>query len=148
MPDPEPNYGAVFADVKALLPWRRFTAESKPTQTDVELYITSVASVLGIEVEPITDDEAKAARLTALCRRAVALGAASHAEAAAMPEKARPNDVSSYASWLWERYEEALAEITAYVEELNPGGTTEPGVATGDPAWNFPTPVGWAARGI
>lgn len=143
------TYGATFELVKGLLPHRRWSADSKPTKDDVEGYIASVSAVLGISVDPLPADEGVAGRLVALARRAVVLGAAAHAEAAAAPERAKPNDVSSYATWLWARYEEALAEAKAFAEDVTPGDLP-PGVVDldADPAWYFPEPAAFAARGI
>lgn len=141
-------FGADFADVQALLPHRRWQPGIKPDQADVERMMGSVAAVLNVEIEPPPTDPAKAARLTALAARAVVLGAAAQAEAAANPERANPNDASSYAQWLEDRYQEAVDAAEGYYTELQAADELGvEGVAI-EPAWAFPDPVGWAARGI
>jgi hypothetical protein len=144
-----PPFGSTFEDVRALLPHRRFAAGSKPDQADVEGYLESVGAVLDVNLEPAPADPVKAARLTALSKRAVVYGAAAQAEAAAAPERANPNDASSYAQWLLGRYQEAVADAEGYYAELR--AIDEPGVEEATsvaPAWSFPEPVGWADRGI
>lgn len=143
-------YGATVDDVKALLPNRRWTAGTKPDIGDVSRFLQSAGSVLNVSTTPPPADPAKAARLTRLARRAVVLGAAAQAEAAGAPERANPNDASSYASWLQARYLEAVEAVEGYYLELvdEVGGIVEAGDVDADPAWFFPDPVGWAARGI
>lgn len=145
----EPNYGATFEDVKAFLPHRRWNADVRPNQADVDVYIASVAGTLGVGIRPLPTDPDKAERLLALCHRAVVIGAAAHCEAAGAPERARPNDTSSYAEWLWRQYEEAADLARAYAAENAPSGNPEGDDPTiGEPAWHFPRPEQLARRGI
>lgn len=160
MPTDPPAYGATFADVKVYVPGRRWTAESPPTQGDVEAMVTSIAAQVEARIGPLeavpdvliadaVDGSTVRGRLTGLAKRAVVLGAAAHAEAAAHPERARPNDTSTYAAWLWARFLEAFDEAGTYADDVAPGelpAGVEPGVV--EPAWSFPDPVGWADRGI
>lgn len=144
-------YGATFDDVTPLLPHRRWTPGTKPDQGDVEQFLTSVGEGLGIIVDPAPPGASPEVvlRLTALAKRATVLGAASHAEAAGTPERARPNETSSYAEWLWDRYLEAVELAQGFYADVLTGEVV---VGAGDvdaePAWAFPDPVGWAARGI
>lgn len=147
-------YGAVRLDVQGLLPHRAWTADSPPTLEQVDGFLTSVAGAVDARIgplpEPNNDLEAgRLARLTGLARRAVILGAAAHAEAAGAPERARPNDASSYATWLWDRYKEALEAAGIFADTLAPGDDPA-GVdpVDAEPGWSFPEPVGWAARGL
>lgn len=146
MPD-DVTYGATPADVKALLPHRRWTAGTKPDEADVARYLTSIASTLNISA-PLPVDPDVRRRLEALCRRAVVLGAAAEAEAAANPERARPNETSSYATWLLERYQEAVEKAEVYAEEIAAGNVPGIGDVDADPAWSFPDPASFALRGI
>lgn len=142
-------FGATVADVKALLPHRRWTPDSKPTVDDVERFLVSHASVLNVRLDPPPADPDKAARLTRLARRAIVLGAAAQADAAAGPERARPNSPSSYAEWLQARYSEAVDAAEAYFVELTgEGDIPAGGDPDADPAWAFPDPANWALRGI
>lgn len=143
-------FGATFDRVKNLLPHRRWTPGTKPDLVDVEGFVRSEADQLNVSVDPPPADAGKAARLTALARRAVEYGAAAAAEAAAHPERANPTDASGYAQWLHARYLEAVERAEAYYLELTADDGAIPGAGDvdADPAWSFPDPVGWAARGI
>lgn len=143
-------YGTTLEDVKALVPGRRWTAESRPSLADVERFIESMADDVAGAIGPLPVDPDRATRLTGLAKRAVVLGAASHAEAAAHTERANPNDASSYAQWLWDRFLEARAIAVDYAELALEGGEEPAGVEPilAEPAWSFPEPVDWAARGI
>lgn len=143
------TYGATFADVKAFLPHRRWASDVKPGEAEVAVYLASVAGTLGIRIRPLPVDVDKASRLLALVHRAVVIGAAAHCEAASAPERARPNDVSSYAEWLWRQYEESAEEARCYAAEVAPSGNPE-GVDPNinEPAWSFPLPANLAQRGI
>lgn len=137
------TYGVNFEDVRRYLPHRRWSPDSvRPNQADVEFYITEVSSILGVAIRPLPGVEDQANRLLALAHRAVALGAAAHAEAAGMPERAKPNETSSYATWLWECWEEAMSQARAFADAIAPGedpAGTDPQAL--EPAWSFPPPA-------
>lgn len=149
-----------LALVKALLPHRSWrvagqgdaTTTDRPTVDEVATILESMTDATTVIVGDL--DRFTAAdqeRILDQAERAAALGAASHADAAASPQRARPNDTSSYADWLWQRHQQALEALTTLVDELLPGeGTSGPGTATADtePAWHMADPVGWADRGI
>lgn len=145
-----PPFGSTFDDVKPLLPHRRWTVGTKPDQADVEAFLESVGAALNLEVDPgpVGATAATLARLTALAKRATVLGAAAHAEAAASPERARPNETSSYAEWLWDRYLEAVDIAEAFYLKVVAGDVDAAGDIAAEPAWSFPDPVNWALRGI
>lgn len=146
--DNDLGYGATVREVKALLPHRRWTVGSKPDENDVSEFIASVAASLNVTVDPAPADPGIADRLRRLARRAVVLGAAAHAEAAGNPERARPNETSSYAEWLLERYQEAVDKAEAFAAEVEAGDIPGGGDVDADPAWAFPDPANFAARGI
>lgn len=140
-------YGATVEAVKALLPNRRWTPGTKPDSDDLAGFMVSVAGVLDLDVDAIADD-GRRERLTALARRAVVYGAAAQAEAEGGAERARPNEPTSYAAWLQARYQEAVEAAEGFYLSLVEGDVPGVGDVDADPAWSFPDPVGWAARGI
>lgn len=143
------SYGVTFEDVKAYLPHRRWNAEVRPGRPEVDVYIDSWSSMLGVLVRPLPVAVDLANRLLALCHRAVLLGAASDCEAAGAPERAKPNDASSYAEWLRRQAQLSVDECRAFADAIAPGDQPagiDPKVK--EPAWSFPDPVGWANRGM
>lgn len=141
-------FGSTVDDVKALLPHRRWTPGTKPDVGDVERFLVSAGSILNVALVPPPADPNAAERLARLARRAVVYGAAAQAEAAATPERARPNDESSYAAWLQARYLEAVDAAETFYDDLAAGDIPGSGDLDAEPAWSFPEPAGWAARGI
>lgn len=145
-------YGATVGDVRNHLAHRTFEPGSRPTAGDVVQLLARVSSSLAArigDVDAIADD-GRRARVRSAARHAVGLGAAAYAEAAAAPELANPNDASSYAQWLWARYQEAWAEVVDLVDAITPGD--EPAgaapVELGDgPAVIGGERFGWGGRG-
>lgn len=150
----ELTFGATVDDVKPWLPYRRWTPGTKPDLGDVAKFIVSQASVLDIDVDgllladPPVITTHQGELLVALAKRAVVIGAAAQTDAAGAPERARPNDASSYSTWLLARYQEAVDKVEAYVLGLATGDPVVGPDVDAEPAWSFPDPVGWAARGI
>lgn len=149
------TYGATVDDVKPWLPHRRWTPGTKPDLDDVAKFIESQASVLEVDVAalvtvpyPFAITQLQADRLVSLARRAVVIGAAAQTDAAGNPERARPNDASSYSSWLLARYQEAIDKLAEYTAGLEAGQDPVGVDVESEPAWSFPDPVGWALRGI
>lgn len=148
--NPDDAYGASLDEVKALLPHRRNWLDARPTEDDVLTFLTLMGGHVGAAVGDIPVLPADVAgRLSTLARRAVVLAVAAQTEAAGTPERANPNDASSYANWLQARADEALVLAVEFAAGLVSGdGPPGAELEVSEPAWSFPDPVGWAARGI
>lgn len=143
-------YGAAVADVNGHLPHRRpFAADTKPTSGQVDGFLDQVASQVQARIGNLLgipdsgDDPTPRARVIAFAKTVTTWGAAALAEAASHPDTVSPNDTSSYATWLWERYESHLADLVALADLLDVGAEPAAGadVVAADPAGHFPPPM-------
>lgn len=98
--------------------------------------------------EAAAGHDAPLARFMGAARDIVHNGAGSYTEAARFPERATSEE-SSYSGVLWQRYQDGLAELAAWLEEelTTPGGEVEPGpdVASASPAYSFPDAFPWSS---
>lgn len=142
--DGGPYFGATIDGVTDKLPDRQFTDVTKPTEGAVGRFIMEIAERVSARigaVDTITDTARRASVLGA-ARSLVHLGAASWAEAAGSPEEAEADNASTYASWLWAKFQEGLNELATTARGLIPPDTPDdPSIAAGSPVWSFPNTV-------
>lgn len=138
---PDPYYGATVAGVQARLPDRTIDGSSKPNTTQVDGFLTEIANRVAARIGAIDTilDVTRKAQITAAAQGLVHLGAASLTEAAGAPEQADANAATSYAQWLWERFESGLDDLAATAHGLIPPDTVDdPTLSAGSPVWSFP----------
>lgn len=144
-------YGATYTGVRALLPYQFPDAEPSAedlARVDPELegaaarLFAAVGSLAGLPVDVLPELGLSVADFAAqLAKRAVEVDAASVLDASTGPERARPNDTTSYAQWLVELYKSLVAQLVALVDRYGPGdGVPVEGASVdiGEPAWSFP----------
>lgn len=141
-------YNARLDGVKALLPHREFADDTKPNTTEATLEVEAGARRVFARVGSLAGLSTDVIEELGVSLRDVATGAAAHAaelyaagmiEGAGLPELARPNDTSSYATWLLEQYEQAVAELIELIDRNTTGeGVPTEAVATSLPAYSFP----------
>lgn len=145
---PDPYYGATVAGVTGRLPDRVINTTSKPTTAQVDQFLTEIANRVAARIGAVDTilDATRKAQITASAQGLVHLGAASLTEAAADPEQTDANAQSSYAQWLWERFESGLDELGKVADGLVPPDTTDdPSLAAGSPVWSFPNTLTYGA---
>lgn len=143
-------FDATLEGVQGLLPHRAIDPESEPNKAQVEAWVAEgaarvfarVGSLTVLPDEPIEDLAGLSIRYHArqVARHAAELYAASMTEASGGPELARPNDTTSYATWLLEQYEASVQELILLIDRHAPGEgvPAEAGVGTQVPAYSFP----------
>lgn len=115
------TFGTSLADVEARLPLRpNFGPSTRPSSVEAARMIADRAGMVAARLATVVvlDDLEPAwqVHLSTAARGVVAMGAAADAEAAAHPERANPNDASTYAQWLlaqWKAGLDALLELAA-----------------------------------
>lgn len=146
-------YGAGIAGVQALLPHRTIDADSEPSLAQVTTWVEEgsgrvfarVGSLTVLPDDPVAElgDVSLRDWAAVIAKHASELYAAGMAEASGMPELARPNDVTSYATWLTDQYESAVQELIELIDRNAAGDGVPPeagsdAVLGGQPAYSFP----------
>lgn len=151
-PAPDVSFGCTVADVLRLLPHIEVgapvvvDAEYGPTQVrhlteaDVEGFIQAVGSrvlarIYRYEAVPERTQE----HIRTMARDLVATGAAHYVQAAVHPGASNPNDGSSYAAMLWDRFTTDLDDVRATIDrELE---DPSDGIPSGGITGFFPPPM-------
>lgn len=110
------------------------------SEADVEAFIVDVASEVTARIywherlDPVVQSH-----IRVMARNVVANGAAHYVQTAVHPASADPNNGSSYAAMLWERYQSALERVEATIQrELDNPTTPAP---WGKVSGSFPAPL-------
>lgn len=118
------------------------------TSAQVQRWIVQVSNRASLRVELIdtVTDETRKTVMTGAIHDAVTNGAASYLVAAAYPAMSAPNEQTSYAQVLWDRYMSILKEAEQSLSgwlEVTPGSGGSASVSGTFPAPLFPDAIQW-----